>query len=122
MITATKLDIHEDLLRYLVKKEADKMFVDADARTNLFGFQHHACFQPTGNHPRHMPRQQAACGGLAFFRWFYQRPQFHQPGMFQPRGSGFLGSALTTAAGVEESIMPSGLMVSGWPRRSQNSP
>ena len=33
IITATKLDIHEDLLRYLVRKEADKMFTDGDART-----------------------------------------------------------------------------------------
>lgn len=39
MITATKLDIHEDLLRYLVRKEADKMFVDADARTKALAGQ-----------------------------------------------------------------------------------
>ncbi|MCB9184765.1 MAG: hypothetical protein H6591_12725 [Flavobacteriales bacterium] len=33
VITATKLDIHDDLLRYLVRKEADKLFGESDART-----------------------------------------------------------------------------------------
>lgn len=33
VITATKLDVHDDLLRYLVRKEADKMFAESDART-----------------------------------------------------------------------------------------
>lgn len=33
IITATKLDIHDDLLRYMVRKEADKMFAESDART-----------------------------------------------------------------------------------------
>ncbi|MBL0126399.1 MAG: hypothetical protein IPP83_02845 [Flavobacteriales bacterium] len=33
VVTATKLEIHEALLRYLVKKEADKMYADADDHT-----------------------------------------------------------------------------------------
>ena len=38
-ITATNFDIHEDLLRYLVKKEADKMFAEEDARTKSLAAQ-----------------------------------------------------------------------------------
>lgn len=33
VITATRLDVHDDLMRYLVRKEADKMFAESDART-----------------------------------------------------------------------------------------
>lgn len=38
-ITATNLDIHEDLLRYLVKKEADKMFAQEDRRSKSLAAQ-----------------------------------------------------------------------------------
>ncbi|MBK8497669.1 MAG: hypothetical protein IPL52_02330 [Flavobacteriales bacterium] len=38
-ITSTKLDIHEDLLRYLVKKEADKMFEGTSQRTKAYAAQ-----------------------------------------------------------------------------------
>jgi malate synthase len=33
VITATGLEVHDDLLRYLVRKEADKMFAEEDERT-----------------------------------------------------------------------------------------
>lgn len=39
VITATGLDIHEDLLRYLVRKEADKMFAAEGPRTKALANQ-----------------------------------------------------------------------------------
>jgi hypothetical protein len=39
IITATQLDIHDDLLRYLVRKESDKMFSESDERTKALARQ-----------------------------------------------------------------------------------
>ncbi len=39
IITATQLDIHDDLLRYLVRKEADKLFTESDDRTKALAKQ-----------------------------------------------------------------------------------
>lgn len=39
MVTATQLDIHDDLLRYLLKKESEKLFGESDERTKALARQ-----------------------------------------------------------------------------------
>jgi len=62
----------------------------------LFGGGQQAPQQPQYQQPAYAPQPQM------------QQPQYapgYQPGMFQRSGSGFLGSALTTAAGVAGGMM-----------------